>query len=119
VRNLPNVVIVMARCSRSGQGFGIRFEEKARSQWIADWAFAIKEAVARKEGYDRGEITGTFGFATAYPGCPHCHAPSIFQCSCGKVACWDGERRTVTCPWCKVTVELDSQIERLSAGRDR
>jgi len=119
LNELPNVVIVMARCSRSRQGFGIRFEEKVRGRWIADWAFAIKETLARREGYDRGTISGAFGFDTSYPGCPHCRAPSIFQCVCGKVACWDGERRTATCPWCGATVELRGHIESLSAGRDR
>jgi len=109
----------MARCSQDQQGFGIRLEEKDRDQWLADWAFAIKETAARREGYDRGEITGDFGFDATYPGCPHCRAPSIFQCVCGKIACWDGEHRVVTCPWCGATVELRGQIESLKVGRDR
>ena len=119
MNDFPDVVVVMARCSQTRQGFGIRFEEKAPGQWIADWAFAIKEAVARKEGYDCGEITGAFGFDPAYPGCPHCGAMNIFGCNCGKVACWDGERRTVTCPWCGGTGKLSDHIQRLSAGGDR
>ena len=116
---LPNVVVVMARCNRSRQSFGIRLEEKARGRWIANWAFAIREETAAKEGYGQSEITGVFGFDSAYPGCPHCHAPSIFQCVCGKVACWDGESRVVTCPWCGTTVELREPIESLTVGGDR
>ena len=111
--------VVMARCSQSGRGFGMRFEEQGRGHWIADWAFDTKETPARREQCSRGEITGDLKFAAAYPGCPHCGAPSIFQCVCGQVACWDGESRTVTCPWCGTTVELRDLIESLSARADR
>jgi hypothetical protein len=116
---IPHVVIVLARCSQNRQGFGIRFEEKAASRWSADWAFAIKETTARKEGYDRAEIRGAFGSDPAYPGCPHCGARGIFKCNCGKVACWDGERRVVTCPWCGSTGGLSGHVESLRAGNDR
>ncbi len=34
--------VVVARCSRSRQDFGIRFEEKGRGRWIADWVFDSK-----------------------------------------------------------------------------
>jgi hypothetical protein len=76
------VVIVMAKCSHSKQSYGIRFEQKLPHQWVADWAFAIKEAAAKREGYDRSEIMGSFSFDAAYPGCPHCESPGIFKCSC-------------------------------------
>jgi hypothetical protein len=113
------VVVVMARCSRSRQGFGIRFEEQAEDRWVADWAFAIPATSDGREWYGRGDVTGAFEVADTYPGCPHCHAPSIFQCVCGKVACWDGENRTATCPWCGTTVELRDLIGSLSARADR
>jgi hypothetical protein len=116
---LPHVVIVLARCSRSRQGFGIRFEEMQQRQWVADWAFALRETTARKEGYDRGEIAGAFAFAAVYPGCPYCGVRGIFKCGCGKVACWDGETRTVGCPWCGIRCELRGHIESLGAGSDR
>ena len=119
MNEMPQVVIVMARCSGSKQSFGIRFEEKARGQWAADWAFAVKETSASKEGYDRGKVTGNFWFDDGYPGCPYCRVRSIFRCGCGKVACWDGERRTVTCPWCNGAGELRGQIDALTAGTDR
>ena len=111
--------VVMARCSRTGQDFGIRFEEQGRGRWIADWAFPVQETSARKESYERGEISGAFEFDAAYPGCPHCTAPSIFQCVCGQVACWDGESQAVTCPWCGTAVELRDPIGSLSARSDR
>lgn len=119
MNELPNVVIVMARCSDSRQCFGIRLEEIERDQWTADWAFAMKEGSAKKEGYDQTEVRGTFRFATVYPGCPYCRAVSIFKCNCGKVACWNSESHTVTCPWCEAQGELNSPVESLGVGRDR
>jgi hypothetical protein len=116
---LPHVVIVLARCRQSRHGFGIRFEQTQERRWEADWAFVLNEASARKEGYDRGEVTGDFAFTAAYPGCPHCRATGIFKCGCGKVACWDGEQRTVVCPWCGARGDLAGQIESLGVGGDR
>ncbi len=115
----PKVVIVIARCRHSHQTFGIRFEAKQSNTWIADWAFAIKEVAAKREGYDRGKIEGNFHFDAAYPGCPNCHATGIFKCPCSKVACWDGESGRVTCPWCRSTSQISGQIESLRVGRDR
>jgi hypothetical protein len=119
VKERPNVVILMARCSRNQRSFGIRVEEKKSGHWVADWAFAIEETSAEREGYDQSEIRGAFNFANTYPGCPHCQAPSVFQCVCGEVACWDGESLTVTCPWCGTVIELREQIEALKVTSDR
>ncbi len=115
----PNVVIVMARCGRTRQSFGIRLEEYAPRQWGADWAFAVKEDAARREGYDRAVISGSFGFADTYPGCPSCHAKSLFKCSCGGVACCPGEAQTVHCPWCGEKGEISGSADSLSVGGDR
>jgi hypothetical protein len=122
MREIPNVVVVIARCRTSGSGniFGIRVEEKGQSQWIADWAFPIQEKKASKEGYANSRICGSFGIDPAlYPGCPYCHAPGFLKCGCGKIACWDGESRVVTCPWCGAKGELGGAIESLNAGNDR
>jgi hypothetical protein len=115
---LLNVVIVLGRCSRSARLYGIRFEEKGRGSWVADWAFPIKEQTAHRERFDRGDITGSFMFAVGYPGCPGCGAPSVFRCSCGKVACWDGKGQAVTCPWCRGSVRLVRTVDRLTASGD-
>lgn len=118
LNSILKVVIIIARCSHTKQAFGIRFEEKAKGQWIADWAFAVKETYASKEGYDRNTIIGTFMFDTSYSGCPYCQAKSIYKCSCGKVNCWDGQTNIVICSWCAQTVTLGGQIEMLNAGED-
>jgi hypothetical protein len=112
------VVIALARCRHNGQLYGIRFERKNRHRWVADWAFPVKERTAKREGFEQGEIKGDFGFDPGYPGCPACHAVSIFRCSCGKVACWDTEVKRVTCPWCRQTGTLAGTIDRLASGED-
>lgn len=116
---LPNVCIVLARCQQHKRMFGIRFEEKLPSQWTADWAFDIEENSAQREHYHQSEIKGRFDFDQAYPGCPLCEASSIFQCSCGKIACWDGQSQRVACPWCSSHVMLSGSIRSLFAGGDR
>jgi hypothetical protein len=117
--SLLNVVIVLARCAHSREPFGIRMEEKSRGQWTADWAFSMEEGTAKREGYDRTAISGVFSTADTYPGCPTCRSRRFFKCGCGKVCCWDGERRTVTCSWCGTTGILSGSIDRLNAGGDR
>lgn len=116
---LSHVVIVLARCGFTRQDFGIRFEEQRLDQWIADWAYRLPGHTAQHEGDDRSEITGTFGFAPAYPGCPFCQAKGIARCTCGKVACWDGTQPTMICPWCWATQTLEGPLRHLNAGADR
>jgi hypothetical protein len=116
--NILNVVIVLGRCQRQGGYFGIRLEEKGRGRWVGDWAFPVKERTAIREQFDRALVSGTFEFATGYPGCPACGAPGAFKCACGKVACWNTETRQVTCPWCGQTAFLGGVVDRLDAGGD-
>jgi len=119
MREIPNVVVVLARCSSQKKSFGIRFEEMERGQWAADWAFAIKEQMAQKEGYDRQEVAGSFARSADYPGCPHCHAHAITQCQCGKLACYDGESKILTCPWCGKKGKIGGEVKKVQAGKDR
>ena len=119
MERILNAVVIMARCAINRQGYGIRLEEKSKNYWEADWAFTLKEKAAAIEGYEGSTISGTFCFAAEYPGCPHCGSRSIFKCGCGKVACWNGEIRQVTCPWCGNTAELAGEIKTLSADSDR
>jgi hypothetical protein len=114
-----NVVIVVARCSRSKKYFGIRFEARSTTHWIADWAFALKEAAVKKEGYERNTISGKLTFGDEYPGCPHCENKRLLKCGCGKVSCWDGRDGPVICPWCGSSGEVVGKIDSLNAGEDR
>ncbi len=116
---MRNVVIVMGRCGVTKQGFGIRFERHGTNQWGATWAFAIKDAVAKREGYEQTQIEGQFAFDDSFPGCPHCSTHSFFVCGCGKLSCMKAEGRRVTCPWCKRTGEVSGQVTSLYGGGDR
>lgn len=112
------VRIIVARCSNSRGLYGIRFEQREPRVWVFDWAFAIKAGTAQREGYDQTTIEGRFEIGEHYPGCPHCGAPSIFRCGCGRVNCWDGHRREVTCAWCGQTGTLSGAIESLTGTGD-
>lgn len=114
-----DVVIVMSRCSRSKESFGIRFEKDDQSNWVVDWAFPVKEALGRKEGYDKNEIKGRITLDTQYPGCPYCHNESFVLCStCAKVSCYDNTSNWVVCPWCNVGNSVGGSIQALRGGDD-
>ena len=114
-----NVVIVMGRCSRSKQSFGIRFQRREPSQWAGTWAFAIKDQAAKKEGYEKTRVEGEFLFDPTFPGCPHCSSHAFFVCECGKLACMQSESRRVTCPWCNRTADVTGTATRMDGGGDR
>ena len=117
VGELPNVLIVLARCERRDGLFGVRMEEVARRRWVATWAFPVRPKTAEREGYGTATARGEFTFAPAYPGCPHCERGGLFVCGCGKVGCWDGKGK-VTCPWCGHSGRPDGAVDSLRAGGD-
>lgn len=117
--NLPNVAVILARCRRYRHGYGIRIEEYDRGTWIGDWAFAVRDDVARRERYDNSVIEGHFSFSDSYPGCPHCGDTFAFLCGCGRSACWDDQTRIVTCPWCGVRGEVAGHVTRIAIDGDR
>lgn len=114
------IAVVLARCAQESVsgGFGIRMERGTTNQWLMTWAFPVKETSAKREGYDRTRLVGTFSAAPSYPGCPHCQSSNFFKCGCGKVACWNGYASEVTCPWCEQSGELSGNIEDLGADCD-
>jgi hypothetical protein len=116
----PQVVIVMARCSRRNKGIGVRFEEVSRGHWIANWAFPVNEEIGRREGYDRQRIIGSFTLdENEFPGCPYCDNQSFVRCGCEGLGCWNGESRYYTCPYCGSAGEVGGAVDSLSAGGDR
>jgi hypothetical protein len=107
---LEEVAIVIGRCSRVENFFGIRFVAQATGLWVAVWAFDIlEEEEAKRERYGESKIEGTFGFDPDYPGCPYCSAGSIAKCGCGKINCWNGLRKTFLCAWCGSRGKLEVQ----------
>ena len=119
VRNKKNVVIVTGICARNKSGFGIRFEEIGRGNWIADWAFSIRSETAKREGYDKSTISGSFRFSDQFPGCPHCKSGSFVKCECGSLVCHDGESSTFKCPACGISGAIGGDVTNMSAGHDR
>jgi hypothetical protein len=117
---LPNVVIVMSRCSRSRETYGMRFEQQSQSLWVADWAFPVRESSAKKEGYDQNDIKGDFAFDDEYPGCPYCHSMGAIYCGrCQKVSCRDEHSTTARCGWCGFSGQIGSGgVGGLKAGGD-
>jgi len=119
MEEMPNVVVVLARCISTGDSFGIRVEEIAPEAWKADWAFAIKEDQAKKEGYHKNEISGEFAFAKPYPGCPYCERKALVRCSCGTVYCWDGDSKDIDCSICGKKRTIRGPVTRLNTVSDR
>jgi hypothetical protein len=112
------IVIVSARCSGDGECFGIRLESRSAGTWSATWAFAIKAERAKREGYGSTVVKGAFDLPEEYPGCPHCHAKSLFVCSCGQVACWSGSGSAVMCPACHKRGNVEGTATQVRAGGD-
>ncbi len=118
-KNILNVVIIVACCHKTGNNFGIRFEEKSTNNWVGDWAFPIKKHIIKKEKYENTLISGNFSFSADYHGCPYCESQNIFKCSCGKINCWDGKIKIVTCKWCNGKGELSvGAFESLDSSND-
>ncbi len=115
---MPNVVVVTARCISTDQNFGIRVEEFSPGAWKADWAFAINEDRAKREGYDRNEISGEFAFARSYPGCPFCQRKALVRCGCGTVFCWDGDSKDIDCTVCGKNRAIRGPITKLDSVSD-
>ncbi len=119
MKNIPNVVIVTGRCSKSKQGIGLRYQEMSPNYWVATWAFTLNEKLAQREGYAKQEIAGELDFGEEYPGCPHCEARSCVKCDCGNLGCWDGTSVLYTCPHCSSKGKVSGNAESLDAGGDR
>ena len=113
-----NLAIVFSRCSRTRLGYCIRFERISEMVWSATWTFAVKESIAKKEGYQSTPLVGRFEIAPVFPGCPHCKDGQFFRCGCGSLGCWDGNLNPVTCPTCNNTGHLSGEITSLEGGSD-
>lgn len=103
-----DAAVLMAKCGRSKQPYGVTIEKDAQGVWHCVWAFRISEKAASSEGYDETKVTGQIVVDAEYPGCPYCGARGWFSCTCGKLTCLkEGESR-VTCAWCGSSGELQS-----------
>jgi predicted RNA-binding Zn-ribbon protein involved in translation (DUF1610 family) len=105
-----NAKVVIARCSKSKESFGIRIEQRGKD-WVYTWAFPIDEQKAAREGYSALSTTTLSEEGSDYPGCPHCGDKELSLCSCRKIACGGGLKKhgkhmEITCPWCGNTIKV-------------
>jgi len=97
--------IILSKCSVHNNTFGIRVEKRG-NDWFRTWAFKINDENARREGYDKTSITGSFTATPDYPGCPYCGEKRNFiRCNCGKMSCWKEGQKTGACHWCGIVIE--------------
>lgn len=98
--------VAICKCKETHKSYGVRFEKIADGHWKYTWAFPIKEAAAKREGYDSTIIDGTIEADDDYPGCPYCGAKYFIVCECEKLNCNIGAYGEFTCEWCGITGEL-------------
>ena len=97
--------VLLFKCTKAKQVFGVRAQKMEDNDWWRTWAFPLKQQNAQREGYDKTQVQGNLNATEGYPGCPHCGTVGFVQCgTCKKIACWDGEP-VVICPWCNTTLD--------------
>ena len=112
-------VIVLAKCGHSHKTYGMRAEKVGINHWRINWAFPIKEASAKREGYDKTTVKGQIKFTDEYPGCPYCGGHQLTVCSCGHIGCTRTNEGVYRCEWCGTTGQIDSYSgEAIIAGMD-
>ena len=87
---MANQVFVVMHCADTGRPMTARFI-KEHDYWnLAE--------VHRRESQDMAEtpdaperLTGNFGLASEFAGCPECGNRSYVRCGpCGELGCWSG-----------------------------
>lgn len=113
-----NAQILLARCKKSQQLYGIRIQQVDGNDWAMTWAFTIDETRASHEGFDKTKITADCYVTDEYPGCPNCGSLGYVRCGyCGKLTCYNDET-SMKCAWCRKTlnnIEYAGAMD-LSAG---
>lgn len=102
----PEATVAICKCKETHKSFGVRFETVGQGHWKYTWAFPIKEAAAKREGYDATTIDGFIEPDIDYPGCPYCHSCYFVVCQCGKLNCNVSNGHDFTCEWCGFTGTL-------------
>lgn len=110
------VVIIMAKCEKTGKSYGIRVEQVSDFKWNYTWAFPMSDKTAKLEGYDTCSVEGKITIKRSFPGCPHCGASAFFMCECGKISCWDTITNDVTCAWCGTESVIGKSINKIKGG---
>ena len=118
MREIRKANVILAKCCRSHQTYGIRVEQRADNVWYCTWAFPISDKNAKSEGYDNVVISGRVENDPEYPGCPYCGNRAWVNCDrCKKLTCWDGREGVIECEWCRNKGEIiEAETFDISAG---
>ena len=117
---LNEAVIVLCKCTTNHKTYGMRAEKVGRNHWNLNWAFPIKEAAAKREGYDKTSIGGDIEYDAEYPGCPYCGVAGFARCGgCGHLTCNNFAFGIATCEWCGTQGTIGAYNgEKITAGMD-
>jgi hypothetical protein len=111
--------IVLARCSRTSNTYGMRFEETQPQVWTVTWAFPVDAAAAAREGYGGGGLRGRLAIDAHFPGCPHCQDMTFVLCGqCDRVSCSAVGATYFNCPWCTNAGPISGHITSLKTVGD-
>ncbi len=105
-------------CGRDRRGRMATFR-KVRSEWQLT-SVADKGPSGGQPG--RLAVSGQFGLAPEYAGCPGCRADSYVRCgNCSNLSCWNSATTTFACGSCNnrgdVSGRIDSSRLTPSTGR--
>jgi hypothetical protein len=114
--------VVLARCQRTRDSYGIRIEE-GRDAWLATWSFRVDESQFARSGYGRAAVVkSTLTLADSFRGCPYCEANSFVQCGgCRHLTCHRDGDREWRCGWppCQVSGSPEGRISEFDSGVQR
>jgi len=100
--------VAICKCPETKKLYGVRFQKMSPGHWKYTWAFPMRQASARREGYDNTIIEGMIDPDIDYPGCPYCGTKYFVICSCGKLNCNIGSSNRFTCGWCHTSGTLSA-----------
>jgi hypothetical protein len=98
------------RCARTRGDLVARFARQG-TEWQLAELTPVEESV--DSGEARLHISGSFGLAPGYEGCPGCQARGFVECiKCGSLSCWP-QTSEYTCGWCGNQGPVSGQIEAI------
>jgi len=102
-------VFVVMQCAQTRRSMTARFIEQG--DWWNLAELHTRESQDTTEASEDSErLTGNFGVAGEFSGCPECGNKAYVRCgTCGELSCWPGSGSFV-CPGCGVKSEVEGSI---------
>ena len=110
--------VIVAKCCKTGKLYDNRVEKKSDGKWHFTWSFKLNQDIIKKEGYDKSTIVGAMVNDDSCKGCPYCGNSDWLHCDvCGKMNCYDGERKNQVCGWCNTYLYVyETEHYKLKGG---